>query len=1371
MSCLKLSICKETGERVYLDLPIGFDIRETKQLTELTEADKLKFDYQVANDLPNTPTNRRCLSDILSPNKLDNDFKAVPLQIEVGSNILTQNEISVLKCTSKLISINIRLRVNHWARGSKDLRLCDLPYDDVEITCELIQDINFNEWPYSPTNTGVYFPYANYGLQYRDFSQNAPPRSNNWVVPVALWRPWFYILGLLERGFCELGFDFCSPFFESDLGKKLGAYLGDPNFGLTDDPNNPDKSPISLDARAVINDPYLLGFNYGNSKVGIVNFPYVQFDNRPNFILQNGEVKYKADGCVDIEGRVNINPGNDDDTITVKLVKILTFNPDPVYITLAETTFTNSYSWEFDVQGVTTTDIEQIAVIVIRNTTDLVAIESGYIEFTGIRKYMSIGSTYNWTEFLDCNITFLELLKGLSHIGNIKFVTDFVYNKVYMYTPYDQDFWGENIEGFYIEDTIESLVEKVDPKSILKKSPVLEQARIQRLMFKDCTDDYLDDRNSYKDRNRDRRTERATSIPLYSTDVDLGDNFTINEIINIENPLFAATYNNMSNTTGIGVHAPIMGVQGAKIGSVGNDLFKDTWGQCPRIGIFFGNVVQDFSVLGLGTQPQIRYCNDDGLATNLIPTVSQFVPIGLGQHNVTNGTISIPEENLIFGVDPSIYQYPPATTLYDLVYKRWMREQLANMTIEALIYMNRTDFKRYNFRNLFCFNVEGRQVIGRMIEIKDFHNCKKIPTIVSLKPKLQVTDICDLTNTGGGSGTDDCNNLPFLICNFLEVGGTSCWFVSISGINNDPIVSVVFEQSLDQMVWSPVQLIPPITGRLCNLIEKTWVRAIVTYENCPDITTPEKCIDPCPEFDLSIDCIAVQVIVAGIQQDGLFAQITLPSSLNINVVSAQVNVDSTGFVPYNFGQVGINLNGDVLSGGTIYDFEVVLQIGNCPEFTLTKTCNINTTTTGGCEDINISLECVSVGGGCFTFVRTGIIPFEYDGQIKYRCSDDGITFGEWLDWDGEPVCCLEVQAKWIVNFCDDRCPMICTPIVSCGGCSIQAEISSSVKPCLHEIRLENVDDGSNTYSFITKDNEEGIFMRARCIVTNCAGEVSNIIIEENFDVQGVKNVKNNSGIPYNFITLTSMVICDNVSGNSSTLDLNPLTTPYLTGCSGNVVVSDLTWVAGNNANYITALTTLIENALCTAPYNATSGVDYKLVVSVLASGLVGITFDIKHNPVGQWIGFCADTFLTWESDQGSGVSTQLGGGLSTTIRRFDCKSLVCNGDLNLRIVTNYFSGFGAIVNPPSGTEYNQLLITPNYTPTLTLNNNLSILDGTCDAVCLDITSDCTPTNIQWYKDGNQVANNSSTLTVVTGGEYWAIVTCDNCSVETNHIII
>ena len=87
-----------------------------------------------------------------------------------------------------------------------------------------------------------------------------------------------------------------------------------------------------------------------------------------------------------------------------------------------------------------------------------------------------------------------------------------------------------------------------------------------------------------------------------------------------------------------------------------------------------------------------------------------------------------------------------------------------------------------------------------------------------------------------------------------------------------------------------------------------------------------------------------------------------------------------------------------------------------------------------------------------------------------------------------------------------------------------------------------------------------------------------------------------------------------------TLNLDPTTTPYLTGCAGTVSPASLYFNYLDKNTFTNAIKTLLRNAICTEFGGAVILTNYNLFFGWIGNTLY-ISFMAKHLPSSQWIGY------------------------------------------------------------------------------------------------------------------------------------------------------
>jgi hypothetical protein len=1048
IQALLIGVCTDENsaaqdDPVYFDLPVGFSLRETKRLTELTEVQTLKFTYSLGFDMPPTKKNLDLIKTQFNPNVLDNNYAELEVEVTAGSHIISDAQLYVSKCTEDKITAELRLSVNHWARLAKSLLLRDLPYAEVTYGCALVTDVIVNQYPYQlssnfndPANLGIWFPYVDYSRMVRDTT--TPGRNNDWLLPVCYARPWYYVTGLLQRGFCALGWGFTSPLFESEIGRKLITYIMDKGYGLSGQVYEQRRNNLNTKANTV--GDAVITLQYGNV-IGSIWWPNITEDAVGNLDPNTGF--YSACGQVNVRGKVTIGGVTNSSRVELHIGRLRpqagfgagqgSFSFSPL-LSREFTDPSDDIEWEFELENISISSEEQLGVIVERAGTGLLLLrDESYIEFEGVRPYPSEGDAESLQNMIDGDYTFLDLLKGVAHQFNLKIKTDFSNRTVELYQPYRADMWGEDIEGYYIEETIENIDAKLNPKSKEVTLPDTEQPRFLTLKYADTTDKGID--------------EMELKNPLWSRVVDLGEKFTVKESKDIENPFFEPTLNRSARfSNSFGIHIPTIAGEGEYTFDVG-----------PRIAIAFGHVIQELDNVN---NPRLRLCTFAAAQSELIPTASMFAPVKLGvTHNDANSVAEFPLANLAYGINSEVSTIEPEATLYDIVYRRWLLEQINNLKIEYLLDISTYDYSRFDFRGVYRFSHMGRPIVARMQEIKDYRYCQKLQTPIVFIPERQLSDVCLLLPPGGGGDGDgaNCENNPVIIVN--QVSQSNYLFL-IGGQNNSPISSAVFEYSTDGgTVWQLVPPVTPFTAQLSPIIVDFLVRATVNYAvvqgvACPSILLPPKPVTPCPVFNYELICENVTIYDPNSPNEAVGAvrvSTELPLGQNVIVVSSQYRIGGGQVQNYPVSIVNNLLQGVSIAGGPTVQFLITLRTPPCPAISLSITCNVIEPPTPAidCDQIKMDLFCVEDSPGCWVFSRSGLLFGENDNYIKYQCSVDGVTYGPWLLWDEvTPICCNYIRARWWAVFCDDQCPTKCSPVISCETNCQPFEYGTIVDPAL-----------------------------------------------------------------------------------------------------------------------------------------------------------------------------------------------------------------------------------------------------------------------------------------------------------------------------------
>lgn len=986
----------------FLDLGADNRLRESKQLTEMN-FDKLKFNYTLGFTIPVNEHNQKILRNFSNPNILDNDYAYLDVQVITKSKVHDDVSLNVSK-KGKVYEVELRLKSNHWARLAKSLKLNQLPYSTVVRNCDHLTNVIL-EYPYDKNNSGIWYPYADYGRLVKDKDGSQAQRSNKYVLPIEYARPWFYVTGLLEKGFCVLGYGFKSPLFISDLGRKMIAYITDPNFGLV-----PESEQIKTTAKRELSS-FVANTYTGNPQHIIINWTVVE---DPEGSI-NTVGLYQTSGEVNMKGGIKIkNQSSQQANIRISVGRVIDrtvsdFTQDEIEFEQFEAVESGGVvEFEFDLTGVALSSEEELGVWVYARHTEFtpgvvpgIGVEDGTLEITKVRNYTKPGSTEQLVKWIDPELTFMDLLKGLSEMFELKIKTNPITRQVQLYQPHRAKFFGEDIEGFYIEETIEDIINLINEESNETTTPNSSNPRYIKMDFKDGPDPYYD---SFK-----------VKEALWSGTVDLGDKYTVEETRTIKNSFFEPTLNRQQNNRFNPVNIPVVRGDDAEI----------SWKSGPRIVLAAGFVTQEY------TSPRLKLCSYGATSSKLIPLSYQFPTGKLGTiHNNETAPQELPKDNLVFGITlPFSNGITTVKTLIDLIHRRYLIEQLNNLKINALMYLSLKKYSEIDFRTTYKFIHEGRTINARMQSVTDYQYGSDLLTPVEFIPLKQVTDICYLLPDLPDPEPEACVNVPTVSALKLD----NCYQLSIGGVNNSPIIEGMFQYRLASGgPWIDLTNITPVTSIICDLIEPFYVRVVVDYDVCPDVTSVERLIIPCSDLSMILECLKVNQIVGEEVIPGIKFRVNVPTGEPFTH-SATVTIDSDPTISYPMELSGPYIIGDLITEGTDLEFTFTIQVGSCPPVTLTKTCMLPDGGDKLCDEVVLNLICVNEEG-CYRFVKDGLIPFDYDDYIKYRTSEDGVNWSSWkiLDEDFPLICgSTYVQGRWFVVFCEGVCPMKCSPIATC----------------------------------------------------------------------------------------------------------------------------------------------------------------------------------------------------------------------------------------------------------------------------------------------------------------------------------------------------
>lgn len=986
MNCFKLRIKKptkytEADGYTYLDLEPGSDLRSTKVASELMETSKIKFDFNQGFSISASEKNFDILSDYFHGNVIDNNYNPIDVDVITGSKITSNNRLYVV-AKNTAIDIKLIFATDHWAYALQNKKLNTVKLDKFQVSHENVKAKNAEY-----LDSLLSFPMVNYGflLGRRGGTRSGPDRERNTAFYnfLTLQRPWFRNYILLEKMFCEIGYEFISPIMKSSLGKTSISYLMDRNFGLI--PEKIANMKVELESGPNNSIPFLFSKGFAS----VIPFNIVS-DIGGNW----RENECYSGGIVKVSGNIKMRLAKKGNEVKISLANLIYKDNDGYGLSNAKLLHTEvasddnqDFEFDFDIDHFLALRELPMAFFIERKDKTIVNLSSGSsILIEGVRKFWDTGEEYEINSFIDSEYNCLEYFKGIVHEKNLKLYTDTVNRKLYALQPHEINYYGELIEGFMLEKDYLDFEPIQDITSDNVETPKNDDPRYLRIQYKGDGDDTIQ--------------ELKLKEPIYSRKIDFGQNKTNDDTLELENPFFEATYSAIQGNNSLQHFGPII---------KSKDLYS-FWDINPRILIDFGPCLQDL-YNAIIEEP-------DGTLNKLIPTAAQYCPIKIGLPNDYDSDKDYRPHNNIFSNEKDLI----FTDSYEFLYKRQILEDRLNSQINYLCNISPDLFNSLTFRNYVYIRHYGRLVKTRLYSIEDFAYCSNLLTSVTFIPEKSVSNVCEIFPEPPVRGPE-CLNAPVIV--YTEQDG--CWTFSIAGSNDDVIVDVIFEYLITEAGgWILMAKDTLISATLCALIEPFTVRATVKYEECDDKKTPYITITPCLDVLFSINCIPeLNIALNKMTFRGIIYTPDVNTIYSVIVFEYKLGSD-LDWSTY----IGDNI---IVENDFIY-FRATVQIGNCPTIDITSECFDFNIPTADCNDIDIKLICEPVSPGCYTFKQEGFIPAslgDYDTFIKYRCETEG-SFGEWLSWDGvNPVCCSRIQARMFVHFCNHTCPMYCTDITEC----------------------------------------------------------------------------------------------------------------------------------------------------------------------------------------------------------------------------------------------------------------------------------------------------------------------------------------------------
>lgn len=671
-------------------------VRFSKSISELTQLKKIKTEAALGTSAPKSKVNDFVFSPFINPNDREEDDRPINVSVWTDSkrhrldNLFFTGENEA----SGNYDFEVRRSSTHWVEAARDTFLNDVDLGTFAMTQSNLQ----NSWSvnsYVDGATGVYFPLAHYG-------------NFGGTVKVSNFRPWLHALFVLQRGFCHIGWDFRCPFLETSTGRKIITYILKEDYGG----GTGEATDKNFSAQTTTLNPL----------VPKIIFETESFDNSNDYDHTTGD--FTGTGIFDFNANISVSinsyrEGQGTNAVTVRIVKSDGVNRSTIASDAGNWDVEQGgfFFFELEAQGIEVAAGESVFVEVNAPGGDVVRI-TGIFFNNFLGNNFTEAATITLKDQIHPDYTLLDYFKGIADLLAGKVYLDWNNRRVWLFSPYSANVFGENIEGFYL-DEVEEITEFIHANSRQVVNKKTTQKRFVKIQFADSNDQYIEGLN--------------LDNPIFSKTVDLGEQYE-NDEVTLKNPFFEPTANALRND----IPKPLIVVNGypVDVPILWDNTDKKTSTKIgPRIAIAGGLIDQ---------------VDDDGNTTNwsFENTARQAVPYAyqLANRKIAGSPPTEIAERLIYGEDPN--------DLYTMFYGQELFDQLIGTEYTFARDMNVHQYEDEDFRRVKELFYDGRMSLFRVKSIGDFDGSENQSNI-TVVPLSVASAFCDKTSTA-----EACVNNP-----------------------------------------------------------------------------------------------------------------------------------------------------------------------------------------------------------------------------------------------------------------------------------------------------------------------------------------------------------------------------------------------------------------------------------------------------------------------------------------------------------------------------------------------------------------------------------------------------------------------------------
>ena len=716
---------KDSDGNVTLDVFEDFQICQTKSSGKLNDLDQIGDEDPIGDRLPRTLKNETIFKEYGCFNSTSDQFQGILVNIFDGGIPICQDTIQVIGKSDTEIEIDLVQGEDAWVNAAKRCKLCDIDLGTFVFTCENLLE-NWQQPIYGQGNTsGLYFPLINFGnwskqATWTDFENTDDIVLTEGCAGISDFRPFIHLLSILEKGFKKIGYNFKSPVFETEWGRRIILYLlKSEGFGEAV-VNNEERcltEAINTDTQFFDEQEAQLDFNVANKNIN--NYLFLA---QPQTTITSWSL---------------LNSGNPSSP-PIKVCHVLELgievldssNDLEIEIVLKDRLFgIDLETYNFVIPADNSNTIHPINIIteqIATSNTDfqwcirstLPTLNSGFLKKTVWRVLNKSdiffeGDEIQINKLIDCEKTLFDLLKGARHLVSGLIQTNKETKTVCLFHPEKTDVFGETPEPFYKPDTYQE-IETSCEDSLTSLKP-LPDSRYIDLCFDNSSDNLI--------ASKGLENVHGQEIDLIKA---LEDN-TEEEC----NPCIEPTLDQESPDIS-GVPVPFVDVIPPTIPHMlDNDQHEISYDLGVRALIAWGYDCQINPDFGIPAEVNLNECFEEltGYQENYFPQASQCFKNQVGDPNNPT-TIDF---NLVYGnKDQDLYTMFWRSYLID---KYIAQKKVVNVFLTPLQYAN------LDFRECVFFSEEGKPITAKVDETGEHKNCENGTTELYIIQKMTCADV------------------------------------------------------------------------------------------------------------------------------------------------------------------------------------------------------------------------------------------------------------------------------------------------------------------------------------------------------------------------------------------------------------------------------------------------------------------------------------------------------------------------------------------------------------------------------------------------------------------------------------------------------